>query len=173
MTSVGSSDWEVDHLQYGIIIPGNLPHPFQVFLDAINKLLSVMGTINDGVSFAFELIVAEIDDRIAGDVALQGQADDHETRITELETVDTFETIQVIGTGPSSSSSATCPLSHPFLIGGSYSQDVTIFASTDVIPYDITPEFDVLTNTYRVSVSNEAFSSSISVQAFALCANFP
>ncbi len=83
-----------------------------------------------------------------------------------------IETIQVTGTSSSSSSSATCPPSHPFLIGGSYSQQVDLFSSIDRIPYSITPEFDVLTNTYRVFLTFESFSSSISVQAFALCANF-
>jgi len=78
-----------------------------------------------------------------------------------------LETIQVTGTGPSASSSASCPLSHPFLIGGSYSQQMILFSSIDVIPYSITPEFDVLTNTYRVSQTHDSFSSNLSVQAFA------
>jgi len=83
-----------------------------------------------------------------------------------------IETIQVTGTAPLSFSSATCPLSHPFLIGGSYSQDVRLFSSADLIPYTITPEFDVLTNTYSVTSSFDSFSSNVFVQAFALCANF-
>jgi len=97
-----------------------------------------------------------------------------DTRITALEDqagMLVFETIQVTGTTSGSLSSATCPTSHPFLIGGSYAQDVKLFSSADLIPFRITPEFDVSTNTYRVSLSFEGFSSSITVQAFALCAN--
>jgi len=54
-------------------------------IQGIGTLLSVMGTINDGVVAAFQLIATEIGDRITGDATLQTQVDDLKERVAALE----------------------------------------------------------------------------------------
>ena len=86
-----------------------------------------------------------------------------------------IETLQVDGllveakTGSNPNvSSALCPISHPFLIGGTHT-----FGSLDSSTgqYTITPNFDTSTNTY--SVEGIIFSGNgIKFQAHALCSNF-
>jgi len=85
-----------------------------------------------------------------------------------------IETIQVDGllveaksSGPSNNISiASCPTSHPFLIGGSHT-----FRSIDSSPgaHIIIPLFDTDTNTYEVEGSVSS-GNGIEFQAHALCA---
>ena len=100
---------------------------------------------------------------------------DHETRISEIENVlDPIETLQVNGdlvearSGPppnSNVSSASCPISHPFLIGGSHT-----FGMLDSSgQYNVVPLFDTNTNTYTVE-GTVISGTGIEFQAHALCA---
>jgi len=51
------------------------PGPFNAFVQALDTLLSVMGTMSEAIGTAFVLIGNEINDRAAGDAALQAQID--------------------------------------------------------------------------------------------------
>jgi len=101
---------------------------------------------------------------------------DHETRISEIENVmDTIETLQVDGLlvqltqdfpNTMGTSIASCPISHPFLIGGSHT-----FRSIDSSPgrHIIIPLFDTGNNAYQVDGSVSS-GNGIEFQAHALCA---
>jgi len=79
-----------------------------------------------------------------------------------------IETIQVDGGpfvgAPDGTSSATCPGSHPFLIGGSYT------ISGLPTGFSVVPTFETNTNTYSVFGSSSP--GNLVFEAHALCANF-
>ena len=84
-----------------------------------------------------------------------------------------IETIQVDGNlvsavpqGQGGSSLASCPPSHPFLIGGSYT------VSTNSDSWIIGPTFDTNSNSYEVIGNHFGPGGSIAFTAHALCANF-
>jgi len=86
-----------------------------------------------------------------------------------------IETLQVVGDTVTVTtlnspdiSSAECPISHPFLIGGDYG-----FVSLDSSPgqYDVSPRFITNTNSYGVA-ANVFSGNGIQIQAIALCSTF-
>ena len=93
--------------------------------------------------------------------------------------LEDLERIEVVGNTVDPSvnnvpveSIATCPNTHPILIGGSYGFR---YLPASEFLYDIDPIFDVITNSYRVVVTQFSTDVQIEVTAKALCGkiNFP
>jgi len=103
---------------------------------------------------------------ILGTIAVQGMM--VQAGVLPIETIQVIGPEVVLDTDLSSgSSSAQCPPSHPFLIGGSYLSTIDSNAS-----YRITPSFDTVSNTYTIVATLLIGGGAIITQPFALCANF-
>ncbi len=102
---------------------------------------------------------------ILGTMAVQGMM--AQAGMSAIETIQVEGTLTNVGIGTSATSSAQCPASHPFLIGGSYR-----LGAGDNVNFSVIPTFNTITNTYEVEGLTSSGGDSITIQARALCANF-
>jgi len=83
-----------------------------------------------------------------------------------IETIAIAGPLAIADVATAATSTAECPNTHPFLIGGSYHLNVPAD-----IAHAVTPFFDVATNSFTVAAISGA-GDPLRIQATALCANF-